>query len=107
MPGSTGRLALEGRTQMHIAATNTPDALRAAGKHVRHCHLADNTRQEPGTGDIDYVAGMKALLDIGFQGYMACECGISGPRPRRVAGEEPRLRARLDREGAGVAETDP
>lgn len=63
---------------MHIEETSTPDAIRAAGKWVRHCHLADNTRQEPGTGDIDYVAGMKALLDIGFTGYMAYECGISG-----------------------------
>ena len=63
---------------MHIEETSTPDALRAAGRHVKHCHLADNTRQEPGTGDIDYVAGMKALLDIGFTGYMAYECGISG-----------------------------
>lgn len=63
---------------MHIEETDTPAAIRAAGKWVRHVHLADNTRQEPGTGDIDYVAGMKALLDIGFTGYMAYECGISG-----------------------------
>ncbi len=63
---------------MHIEETNTPDAIRAAGKWVKHFHLADNTRQEPGTGDIDYVAGMKAIQDIGFTGYMAYECGISG-----------------------------
>jgi len=63
---------------MHIEETSTPDALRQAGKHVRHLHLADNTRLEPGTGDIDFVAGFKALLDIGFGGYMAFECGISG-----------------------------
>jgi len=64
---------------MHIEETSTPDAIRAAGKHVRHCHLADNTRMEPGTGDIDYVAGMRALLDIGFSDFMAYECGITGP----------------------------
>lgn len=63
---------------MHIEETDTPQAIRDAGKWVRHVHLADNTRQEPGTGDIDYVAGMKALLDIGFDGYMAYECAISG-----------------------------
>ena len=63
---------------MHIEETDTPAALRAAGPHVRHVHLADNTRQEPGTGDIDFVAGFRALRDIGFSGYMAYECGISG-----------------------------
>ncbi|MCC7492214.1 MAG: sugar phosphate isomerase/epimerase [Fimbriimonadaceae bacterium] len=63
---------------MHIEETNTPDAIRAAGRWIRHFHLADNTRQEPGTGDIDYVAGMKACLDIGFGGYLAYECGVSG-----------------------------
>ena len=63
---------------MHIEETDTPAAIRACGKHVKHVHLADNTRQEPGTGDIDFVAGFKALKEIGFKGYMAYECGISG-----------------------------
>lgn len=66
---------------MHIEETNTPAALRAAGRHVRHVHLADNTRMEPGTGDIDFVAGFQALRDIGFNGYMAYECGVSGKTP--------------------------
>jgi sugar phosphate isomerase/epimerase len=63
---------------MHIEETDSPAALRAAGKHVSHLHLADNTRLEPGTGDIDFVAAFKALKEIGFGGYMAYECGISG-----------------------------
>ena len=63
---------------MHIEEASTPAALRQAGRHVRHLHLADNTRLEPGTGDIDFVASFKVLLDLGFSGYMAFECGISG-----------------------------
>jgi len=63
---------------MHIEETDSPQALRDAGKHVSHLHLADNTRLEPGTGDIDLVAAFKALKEIGFTGYMAYECGISG-----------------------------
>jgi sugar phosphate isomerase/epimerase len=63
---------------MHIEETNTPQAIRDAGKWVKHVHLADNTRMEPGTGDIDFVAGFRALKEIGFDGYMAYECGISG-----------------------------
>ena len=63
---------------MHIEETDTPAALRAAGRHVRHVHLADNTRLEPGSGDIDFAAGFRALREIGFTGYMAYECGLSG-----------------------------
>lgn len=70
---------------MHIEETNTPQALREAGKHVAHLHLADNTRMEPGTGDIDFVAAFKALLEIGFTGYMAYECGITGSSPQERA----------------------
>ena len=63
---------------MHIEETDSPRALREAGSHVSHVHLADNTRMEPGSGDIDLVAALKALNEIGFTGYMAYECGISG-----------------------------
>lgn len=65
---------------MHIEETDTPAALRQAGKHVAHVHLADNTRLQPGTGDIDWRAGLQALKDIGFNGYLAYECGIAGER---------------------------
>ncbi len=63
---------------MHIEETDTPAAIRAAGRHVAHVHLADNTRQEPGSGDIDFLAGFKALRDIGFDGVLAFECGFTG-----------------------------
>ena len=63
---------------MHIEERNTPATIRKVGKYIRHVHLADNTREQPGTGDIDFVAGFRALLDVGFSGYMIFECGISG-----------------------------
>ena len=63
---------------MHIEETDTPAAFRQAGKHVAHVHMADNTRLQPGTGDINWRAGLQALKDIGFSGYLAYECGIEG-----------------------------
>lgn len=64
---------------MHIEETDTPATLRRIGRrYVGHVHMADNTRQEPGSGDIDWHAGLSALRDIGFDGYLAYECGISG-----------------------------
>ncbi|HZP83979.1 MAG TPA: sugar phosphate isomerase/epimerase family protein [Chthonomonadaceae bacterium] len=74
---------------MHIEETNSPAALREVGDAIGHVHLADNTRKEPGSGDIDFRAIMAALKEVGFTGYMAFECGLSGPAeqvlPRSVA----------------------
>ena len=66
---------------MHIEETDTPAAFRQAGRHVAHVHMADNTRMQPGTGDIGLARwltgpqGQSALA-----GYLAYECGIAGER---------------------------
>ena len=70
---------------MHIEETSTPATLREYGKFTNHMHLADNTRMEPGTGDIDFVAAFKALFEVGFTGYMAYECGITGNTEKQKA----------------------
>jgi sugar phosphate isomerase/epimerase len=64
---------------MHIEEPNSPATLREVGDSIGHIHLADNTRKEPGSGDIDFRAIMAALKEVGFTGYMAFECGLSGP----------------------------
>jgi sugar phosphate isomerase/epimerase len=66
---------------MHIEETDSPAAFRDAAGFTSHIHLADNTRLEPGTGDIDFVASFKVLKETGFNGFMAYECGISGDTP--------------------------
>ena len=68
---------------MHIEETDTPETFRQVGKYVAHVHMADNTRMQPGSGDIDWAAGLQALKDIGFKGYLAYECGIAG-EPRQA-----------------------
>ncbi len=65
---------------MHIEETDTPATLRACDEYVAHVHMADNTRMQPGTGDIDWKKGLQALKDIRFAGYLAYECGIQGER---------------------------
>jgi sugar phosphate isomerase/epimerase len=62
---------------MNIEEYNTAQTLLAVGPYCKHVHLADNTRQEPGTGSIDFAAGFAALKQIGFAGYMAFECAMS------------------------------
>ena len=74
---------------MHIEETDSPASLREVGDAIGHVHLADNTRLEPGTGDIDFRAIFAALKAVHFGGYMAFECGLSGKAdevlPRSVA----------------------
>jgi len=70
---------------MHIEETDSPAALREAGTRVRHVHLADNTRMEPGSGDIDLAAAFAALASTGFDGVLAYECGLRGDGPAERA----------------------
>ncbi|WP_089721912.1 sugar phosphate isomerase/epimerase family protein [Candidatus Entotheonella palauensis] len=62
---------------MHIEQPNTPRSFAAIADVLGHVHLADNTRKEPGTGDIDFTAAFKVLKEVGFDGYMAFECSLS------------------------------
>ena len=70
---------------MHIEETDSPQALRDAGKYIYHLHLADNTRHEPGTGDIDFVAAFRVMKEQNFTGWLAYECSISGATPEEKA----------------------
>jgi sugar phosphate isomerase/epimerase len=70
---------------MHIEETDSPAAFREAKKWTKHIHLADNTRMEPGSGDIDFVSSFKVLKRNGFKGFMAYECGVTGDNPKQQA----------------------
>ena len=87
--GSPGVDVIPDFFHMNIEQENVPASLEAIAAHVGHIHLADNTRKEPGTGSIDFRPGFAALRKIGYQGWMALECGLSGPAdavlPRSVA----------------------
>ena len=63
---------------MNIEETDSAGAIRTYGRWLKHVHLADNTRKQPGTGSTDFSAALSALKDIGFTGAMALECGLTG-----------------------------
>ena len=63
---------------MNIEEPDPPAAIRAAGGLLDHVHLADSHRYEPGAGHIDFAARFAALRDIGFEGWMALECRLTG-----------------------------
>ena len=63
---------------MNIEEASIPDAIRKGGKWLKHVHLADSNRLLPGWGHTDFRSGFAALKDIGFEGFMALECGVPG-----------------------------
>lgn len=74
---------------MNLEEFDSAATIRACGDAIAHVHLADSTRKQPGSGSIDFRRIMAALKDVGFTGYMAFECGLTGPAdevlPRSVA----------------------
>ena len=75
--GGSGVRVMADFFHMHIEQPNTPDSFESVSDVLGHVHLADNTRKEPGSGDIDFTASFKVLKRIGFDGFMAFECGLT------------------------------
>jgi sugar phosphate isomerase/epimerase len=63
---------------MSIEEADIAASIRCAGDWIRHVHLGDSNRMLPGQGHTDFRAGFAALAEIGFQGFMALECGVLG-----------------------------
>jgi sugar phosphate isomerase/epimerase len=69
---------------MNIEEADIAKSLVAAGAWVQHVHLADNTRKQPGTGNTDFKSGFAALKKIGYDKYMALECGFLGDPEKAI-----------------------
>jgi sugar phosphate isomerase/epimerase len=63
---------------MNIEEDDLAETIRRAEGHLAHVHLADSNRLQPGSGHTDFAGAFGALRDVGFDGYMAMECGIRG-----------------------------
>ena len=63
---------------MSIEESDIGAAIRAAGDRITHVQLGDSNRMEPGAGHYDWDETLTALEDIGYDGWLAMECGLSG-----------------------------
>lgn len=72
---------------MNIDESDPVEAIHLAGERLGYFHLADNTRQYLGSGQLDFGKILAALADINYQGYLSVECL---PRP---TGEEAAARS--------------
>jgi D-psicose/D-tagatose/L-ribulose 3-epimerase len=58
---------------MNIEERSIGDAIRAAGKRMRHLHACENDRGAPGSGHVPWDEVAKACRDIGFNGPFVIE----------------------------------
>lgn len=63
---------------MNIEEPDPVESLRRAAPYIAHMQLGDSSRLEPGTGHIDFAAGIAALSESGYDGWYALESGLSG-----------------------------
>lgn len=73
--------------------------ISAGEKYLRHVHIASRARRKmPGEdGELDnYVDGMRALKEIGYQHYVSFECGSVGDRNETVPAAVELIRGQWD-----------
>jgi sugar phosphate isomerase/epimerase len=58
---------------MNIEERSLPEAIRATGALINHVHLSDSNRAAPGLGHMDFAAVLRALLEVGYPGYLTFE----------------------------------
>jgi sugar phosphate isomerase/epimerase len=63
---------------MNIEEDDPDETIKQADDYLAHVHLADSNRVQPGAGHTNFARAFEALRSVGFEGYMAMECGIRG-----------------------------
>jgi len=58
---------------MDSEALTIPELIRANKEHMIYFHMNDPNLQGPGFGELDFVPIMKALLDVGYEGWASVE----------------------------------
>lgn len=85
-----------------IEERSVPEAIRAAGNRLVNVQVADNTREGPGHGTLEFDAIAQALVDVRYLGALALEAFPRG------CGAFPVLTAdRLEEATAYLAELRP
>jgi sugar phosphate isomerase/epimerase len=76
---SPGVAVIADTFHMSVEEADIGSAIRAAGSHIKHVQLGDSNRLEPGAGHYDWNETLDSLESIGYDGWLAMECGMSGP----------------------------
>lgn len=65
---------------------DVPAAIRETGPLLFHYHCNDLNRRAPGWGTVDFTPIMRALLDVGFEGFCSIEVFDFSIEPREHVG---------------------
>ena len=68
----------------NIEEKNPAESLRAIAKDLGHVHISENDRGIPGTGHNDWRGILRALQEMGYQGWMTIE-SFAQPEPELAA----------------------
>lgn len=71
--GSSAVFVMGDVFHMNIEEADLGASLLEAGGHLRHMHLADSQRLEPGMGHLDLRPVFSALAQIGYDGFASFE----------------------------------
>ncbi|MFB8383862.1 TIM barrel protein [Streptomyces rubiginosohelvolus] len=63
---------------MNIEETDPAAAILAAAPYIGHAQVSDSNRFQPGAGHLDWPSWLAALHSIGYDGYLAAECRLTG-----------------------------
>lgn len=83
---SPGLAVVADTFHMSIEEAHIGDELRRHAHLIQHVQLGDSNRLEPGAGHYDWDETLDTLEEIGYDGWLAMECGLSGPAARVLPG---------------------
>jgi sugar phosphate isomerase/epimerase len=83
---SPGLAVVADTFHMSIEEADIGAAIRVHAGVIQHVQLGDSNRLEPGAGHYDWDQTLDALDDIGYDGWLAMECGLSGPAAEVLPG---------------------
>jgi sugar phosphate isomerase/epimerase len=72
--GSPSLLVVGDFFHMNIEERDVAEAICGACARLRHVHVADSNRLQPGAGHLDFPYLLGALRRIGFDGWLTLEC---------------------------------
>ncbi|MGX5187691.1 sugar phosphate isomerase/epimerase family protein [Streptomyces avermitilis] len=63
---------------MNIEESDPAASILANADYIGHAQVSDSNRFQPGAGHLDWPAWLGALHAIGYDGYLAAECRLTG-----------------------------
>jgi D-psicose/D-tagatose/L-ribulose 3-epimerase len=96
-----GSPAVESMFDTHNTTAETSPLPAVIGKHfsrIRHVHLNELDGKYPGSGNFAFAPILKALRDLGYQGWLSVEVFDFQPDGETVARNASRYLQRLERE---------